>query len=125
MGTETQPRVSLLLRHELHRLHLQPLRPQSELLLKLKPLELGSLQPMLKLQELLLLLPDHGLLDWPPSGPSTKRSSLLRPGKAANKAGARRASTKRSSLRAAGPKLLKWAATGRSARTGVVRQKVP
>ena len=89
--------MSLLLRHELHRLHLQP-SPQSELLLKLKPLELGSLQPMLKLQELLLLLPDHGLLDWPPSGPSTKRSSLLRPGKAA-KAGARRASTKRSSLR--------------------------
>ena len=33
-----------------------------------------------------------------PGGPSTKRSSLLRPGKAA-KAGARRASTKRSSLR--------------------------
>ena len=40
-----------------------------------------------------------------PGGPSTKRSSLLRPGKAA-KAGARRASTKRSSLRG-GPKAAK------------------
>ena len=40
-----------------------------------------------------------------PGGPSTKRSSLLRPSKAA-KAGARRASTKRSSLRG-GPKAAK------------------
>ena len=40
-----------------------------------------------------------------PGGPSTKRSSLLRPSKAA-KAGARRASAKRSSLRG-GPKAAK------------------
>ena len=49
-----------------------------------------------------------------PGGPSTKRSSLLRPSKAA-KAGALRASAKRSSLRG-GPKAAKVAASGRSAK---------
>ena len=52
-----------------------------------------------------------------PGGPSTKRSSLLRPGKAA-KDGAQRASTKRSSLSrsAGGPKAAKVASSGRSAK---------
>ena len=61
---ETEPRVSLLLlRHELKRAQLQPLRVQRQLLLQLDPLELVPLHLVLDCQKLLPLLQDHSLLN--------------------------------------------------------------